>query len=626
MPFHSFAFSLLRLFSPSPFLITVYIRFFCHPLETRYITQERLSQIQMSSAFGRHRQRLGEARKKHELYQAEAEREYPPEMASALASNSPPPEDAVHATKAFRQEPAEALRSIESRISDIDKQMESLRREKISLRADTTPHRIRLKACDTVLSPIRRVPLDILREITLYALPKHPAPYRGSVPLSVSHVCSAWRSAALSSPRLWTTLFLELWEGRRDLGIYEELLGEWFKRAKGLPLSVFMHFDLDSDDCAEHLAGYRSVLRSFAPFAPRVRHLGIGAPYVSTIFALFLDMDPDWDLRSLERLDLFSPSADFCNEEFGQEGFELGAVEPVVIFNQAPLLHKLAIKKTLISDSDVSNVVPWSRLTNVHIEEGLTVDSWIQVMVLSPLMQVGGFYIRDFFEVDFLQEPVREHLHLENLSLKILFDFPHPVDLIKLFNLPKLSTLTLVGEDKMQSEELPSLRDLPHFSLLRSLSLQTLLYPVEYLIKILQQVTKLEMLEIECDSETYPPLLEALTYSPTCTILSRLSTLKLFNLNLLDTDSVYDMVKSRCINAPSKSQPLKCLSIKLIGASCVKVVAAGQELKDKLKLCVEGGLFLDIAGPRVRSKPLMGINSQIRAFDNWYPDSYGYGY
>ncbi|KDR79190.1 hypothetical protein GALMADRAFT_243089 [Galerina marginata CBS 339.88] len=562
-------------------------------------------------------QHLVKKPKKQKLKQ-QVESQYPPEMAAALSSNAPPQEDAVRATRAFRQEPAEALRILDSKISDIDKQVESLQKQKQSPNEEAAPHRIRVKACDNVFSPIRHVPFDILSEIMLYALPARPFPQQRSVPLSASHVCSAWRTAALSSPHLWTTLFLKI-SGSGRFGIYEALVEEWLKRAKGLPLSFFIHFRLRGGKIDEDIAGFRPLLRSFAHFAPHIRHLGIGAYWVHFVFRLFLDMDPDWDLRGLERLDFCSSGAELYNED-SVELFDRPKIEPVVIFKQAPLLRKLAIKNTLMTCHNVSNVLPWSRLTNVHIEEGLTVDYWIQVMVLSPQMQVGRFYIRDTFVVNFLHQPTREHLHLENLSLRILYDYPHPVDLIKSFTFPKLNTLTLANNKKMRSEGLPSPRDLPQFSSLRSLSLQTWTYPVEYLIELLQQVQGLEMLEVHFDSDIYPQLLSALIYSPPCTILPRLSTLRLSNFydQLLDSDTIYDMVRSRCLNMPPEFQPLKCLYIYLIGTSR-HLVADRQELVEKLKSCVDAGLILVIPDTRRSSNWLVDLIPRIRDWEDWSP-------
>ncbi|KAF9480400.1 hypothetical protein BDN70DRAFT_992742 [Pholiota conissans] len=59
-------------------------------------------------------------------------------------------------------------------------------------------------------SPIGNIPYDILCEIFLYCMPHHPfhsaKSKSRSTPLLLCHVCSFWRSAALSCPSLWSHL------------------------------------------------------------------------------------------------------------------------------------------------------------------------------------------------------------------------------------------------------------------------------------------------------------------------------------------------------------------------------------------------------------------------------------
>ncbi|KAJ7590199.1 hypothetical protein C8J56DRAFT_1163821 [Mycena floridula] len=59
------------------------------------------------------------------------------------------------------------------------------------------------------LSPIRRVPAEILTEIFLYCVDLDDG-YNvldiEAVPWSLSHACQAWRSVAISTPELWTSM------------------------------------------------------------------------------------------------------------------------------------------------------------------------------------------------------------------------------------------------------------------------------------------------------------------------------------------------------------------------------------------------------------------------------------
>ncbi|KAJ7654328.1 hypothetical protein B0H17DRAFT_864853, partial [Mycena rosella] len=59
-----------------------------------------------------------------------------------------------------------------------------------------------------LVSPARRLPDDIIREIFTATLPSDHQPKMTSreSPLLISRICSGWRSLALSMPRLWASL------------------------------------------------------------------------------------------------------------------------------------------------------------------------------------------------------------------------------------------------------------------------------------------------------------------------------------------------------------------------------------------------------------------------------------
>jgi hypothetical protein len=68
------------------------------------------------------------------------------------------------------------------------------------------------------ISPIRRIPDDIVREIMVRCLPSDPAPShtnRHMAPMLLTHICRRWRSIAYSTPRLWSSLCVSF-RGLRD--------------------------------------------------------------------------------------------------------------------------------------------------------------------------------------------------------------------------------------------------------------------------------------------------------------------------------------------------------------------------------------------------------------------------
>jgi hypothetical protein len=62
------------------------------------------------------------------------------------------------------------------------------------------------------LAPIRLLPTDVLQYIFLSTLPddRNPVMSPKESPLLISQVCSTWRQAALTAPRLWSRLHIPL--------------------------------------------------------------------------------------------------------------------------------------------------------------------------------------------------------------------------------------------------------------------------------------------------------------------------------------------------------------------------------------------------------------------------------
>jgi hypothetical protein len=69
-----------------------------------------------------------------------------------------------------------------------------------------------LGAHKMLLSPARRMPVEIIRRIFLECLPDREVnksePSTRSAPLLVSAICSGWRQVAIATPHLWNSIYL----------------------------------------------------------------------------------------------------------------------------------------------------------------------------------------------------------------------------------------------------------------------------------------------------------------------------------------------------------------------------------------------------------------------------------
>jgi hypothetical protein len=92
-----------------------------------------------------------------------------------------------------------------------------------------------------ILSPIRRLPPEILGEIFKYCLPAYNeraanADIRAT--MLPSHVCGHWRRVAIATPMLWSMINMNAYE--ENVESITELVATWFSRTRGYPLSFWL--------------------------------------------------------------------------------------------------------------------------------------------------------------------------------------------------------------------------------------------------------------------------------------------------------------------------------------------------------------------------------------------------
>ncbi|KAJ7168662.1 hypothetical protein C8R46DRAFT_1350259 [Mycena filopes] len=119
----------------------------------------------------------------------------------------------------------------------VDEEIQSLERTLTELKTRRAVLATDIDAHLALLSPVRRLPDDILREIFVSSLPStHNAIMaEREAPLLICHVCSGWRSIAFTTPRLWSSLHVVI-RDKADTTLI--LAKEWLTRAGVLPLSL----------------------------------------------------------------------------------------------------------------------------------------------------------------------------------------------------------------------------------------------------------------------------------------------------------------------------------------------------------------------------------------------------
>ncbi|KAJ2916952.1 hypothetical protein MD484_g3454, partial [Candolleomyces efflorescens] len=151
-------------------------------------------------------------------------------------------------------------------IGNIDKEIEGAKISLAALEAQRDANKTFVQKHQALITPIKRLPPDILTTVFLTCLPavelaeasltcNHPA-------VVISHVCRQWRQLALNTPMLWSRIRLILplinYEPyhypasteesvdeevaqlfHSDLQLLHDITVVWFARSKGCPLTIF---------------------------------------------------------------------------------------------------------------------------------------------------------------------------------------------------------------------------------------------------------------------------------------------------------------------------------------------------------------------------------------------------
>ncbi|TFK53413.1 hypothetical protein OE88DRAFT_1655530 [Heliocybe sulcata] len=250
-------------------------------------------------------------------------------------SNDPPSgmEDAT--LRGYLSDSYGVLQSVDSEIATLRERLAQRIRERDAIRAQ-------MDECKGLLSPLRRLPLELLSHIFVDCLPGNTfiIPHRLSAPLLLTQVCSTWRRTALSTSALWCSLKIEM--GQRDEPrthlTKAELMRTWLSRAGVRPLSLHYADNRDGVDIVPDGPDMLHILREYLPQC-RVLHF----------FALSGETLGGVRFPYLERLDI-------------SVVFRL----PRDFLIWTPCIESLKVSWAHFLYLDMANM-PWENLTSLHI-------------------------------------------------------------------------------------------------------------------------------------------------------------------------------------------------------------------------------------------------------------------
>ncbi|KAJ7796600.1 hypothetical protein B0H14DRAFT_3887487 [Mycena olivaceomarginata] len=124
-------------------------------------------------------------------------------FAAQLGTNYCPKDNEVLEIQALLVEPTLRLKNLDNEIAELQKAIDKLVEERDGLEVYVDAHK-------ALISPARRLPLDIIQEIFVACIPKHRncVMSASEAPVLLGRICSSWRALSLTTPRLWASLHI----------------------------------------------------------------------------------------------------------------------------------------------------------------------------------------------------------------------------------------------------------------------------------------------------------------------------------------------------------------------------------------------------------------------------------
>ncbi|KAF9005016.1 hypothetical protein BDQ17DRAFT_1470920 [Cyathus striatus] len=219
-------------------------------------------------------------------------------------------------------------------------------------------------------------------------------------PFSLGAVCKKWREIAWTTPSIWTNISIFISRGTR-YPIQVELLQGWLERARGLPLTIKLVWDLQLifQLCLNDVEAERNDPTSI---------INLLFAHAKQWKAIDLLLEPNWyhhfedcsyDFPLLESIAIRRPDV---------------TIEPgwtrLDIFGRCPKLRELKIENFRSSDL---GLVPWSSIQTLIVVGNTTEDT---IRILSETKNVRLVYLSEITRESWIGSADEESITLPGLE------------------------------------------------------------------------------------------------------------------------------------------------------------------------------------------------------------------
>ncbi|KAJ7663941.1 hypothetical protein DFH06DRAFT_1087795 [Mycena polygramma] len=326
-----------------------------------------------------------------------------------LLTNNEPPEDSE---KTFIRS---LVSTADARLTHLDEEISKLRAQLKRLeeeRASFFSYRARNRA---ILSPLRRMPPEVLNEIFFWTLPLTTDTLRrtkfdmGASPWVLSRISSRWRAIALSTPSLWSRIVVDFSESQDASSAYPLPFAKaQIERSQKLKIHFYGDSEADSQPqielfqlLAQHSSRWEEfsigVTSAIVPLLPAVRHR---IPLLKRLYIQWQDAES----QSVESLDCFQTAPSLVDAGIYNEFHFLPTAFPV------HQLTRYQLDAPWATHREILNLAP--NLIEARIEIDFDREPWPKhdEHEIIDLRHLRRLYIYDVRVLPFLRLPVVEEL------------------------------------------------------------------------------------------------------------------------------------------------------------------------------------------------------------------------
>lgn len=314
------------------------------------------------------------------------------------------------------------------------------------LKAERDQAQFDIEALQNILSPIRRIPVEILSEIFVRCLSKDglTRPSSGEAPLLLMMICRRWRDVAISTPKLWSSLSILLTERCHP---HLSLIQTFLSRSAPLPFSFLI------EENAEYLPSQPIT----HPWTPRVFEL------LLQHFSRWKDISihyKDWrvDDSLLQVLHEYGSPSSLETVSMKREWWSSQARDSISRLFSSTRLRSISWRGLVSGVNNVADLMPLESLRELRLDNILTTAQFTQTLLRATHLvscQLSVYCAPITSTVDSVQsltDPVTTFLDLTSLELVTNIVDEQIFDLLTLpslnsLSISRLNDLTVTADD-----------------------------------------------------------------------------------------------------------------------------------------------------------------------------------